>query len=101
MHVEREDEQGNSHELTIEVSGRCEPYVPARLNGHPDTWSPAEGGDVEIEEVVCKNEALKYLFKDLTPEEREEAEELIRDDEGCYDDEEDEDDDYDYGLYTD
>ena len=32
----------------------AEPYVPARLSGHPDSWTPAEGGEIDIEEVFVK-----------------------------------------------
>ena len=24
------------------------PYIPANLNGHPDNWTPPEGGDFEF-----------------------------------------------------
>ena len=32
----------------VDVSYSAEPYTPARLRGHPDSWTPAEGGEVEI-----------------------------------------------------
>jgi hypothetical protein len=36
---------------TVEVSYTASVYYPARLTGHPDSWAPAEGGEIEIEEV--------------------------------------------------
>ena len=42
----REDDEGREWEITLHGSKS----VPANLNGHPDTWSPAEGG---LEEVVA------------------------------------------------
>ena len=32
----------------IEVSYAMETYTPASFRGHPDSWTPAEGGEVEI-----------------------------------------------------
>ena len=32
----------------IEVSYAMEPYTPASFRGHPDSWTPAEGGEVDI-----------------------------------------------------
>lgn len=32
----------------IEVSYAMEPYTPASFRGHPDSRTPAEGGEVEI-----------------------------------------------------
>ena len=36
---------------TVEVEFSGTPYTPARLTGHPDSWEPAEGGEIEIEAV--------------------------------------------------
>jgi hypothetical protein len=51
LYVEPEGPECEGHELgelEVEVEGVVNPYVPARLSGHPDTWCPEEGGDVEI-----------------------------------------------------
>lgn len=37
------------HEL--HVTGMEQPFFPAKLTGHPDTWAPAEGGELEDVEV--------------------------------------------------
>ncbi len=36
---------------TVEIEYSASVYYPARLTGHPDSWEPAEGGEIEIEEV--------------------------------------------------
>lgn len=42
----------DEEEIELEVSGTIEPYTPAKMSGHPDTWYPEEGGEVEITEVL-------------------------------------------------
>ena len=32
----------------VAVSYAMEPYTPASFRGHPDSWTPAEGGEVDI-----------------------------------------------------
>ncbi len=32
--------------IELEIRGTVSPYIPAKLSGHPDTWAPAEGGEV-------------------------------------------------------
>ena len=36
---------------TVQVEYSASVYHPPRLTGHPDSWAPAEGGEIEIEEV--------------------------------------------------
>lgn len=36
---------------SVEVEYSASVYHPAKLTGHPDSWCPAEGGEIEIEEV--------------------------------------------------
>jgi len=36
-------------ERAVRVRAHVEPYVPARRSGHPDRWSPAEGGAIYLE----------------------------------------------------
>ena len=38
-------------ERTLTVSGWVTPYVRAKTSGHPDTWSPPEGGGAEIDSI--------------------------------------------------
>ncbi len=75
--VEREDASGESHEIHLEVTGTHNPFVPARLHGHPENCSPAEGGDTEIENVKVLTTEYAHLFISLTDEEKESAKEAI------------------------
>ena len=47
----------NSFQVEINLNGPTEvyvnvtsyiPYTPAKLSGHPDTWCPPEGGELEF-----------------------------------------------------
>jgi hypothetical protein len=67
--VDRDDQE---IELTIKAS--VSPYVPAKFSGHPDTWAPAEGGEVEITDVLLNDEPWDG---DLTRKEIERIEELV------------------------
>ena len=51
FYVEREGE-----ELELTILGDVEPYTPARLSGHPDSWYPAEGGDVTIDSILLDDD---------------------------------------------
>lgn len=46
-YVDRDDES-----TTLEITGCCSEYVAANFRGHPDNWTPEEGGDCEIEEII-------------------------------------------------
>ncbi len=59
-------------ELEIEVTGTCTPYIAARLSGHPDNWSPSEGGDVE--DITATLDGQPY---ELTSAEEDKAAELL------------------------
>jgi len=43
------------------IEGYIEPYVEAKLSGHPDTWAPSEGGYAEIENVFLQTENGKLI----------------------------------------
>jgi len=76
--VEREvmiDGEVDLEEIDLEIEGVATPYSPARLSGHPDTWCPAEGGEVEIEYVLLNG---KPWDGELTDSERQYAEEELR-----------------------
>jgi len=40
-------------EFEFEIEFSASAFVPARLHGHPDTWCPAEGGEIEVTDVHC------------------------------------------------
>lgn len=42
----------NGVDTDVEVTAGMTKYRPARFRGHPDTWEPEEGGEVEILSVV-------------------------------------------------
>jgi len=55
-----ETEQGDI-KLELEVT-HAEPYRAAKLTGHPDTWCPAEGGDIDYDVVSIKpNDSAENL----------------------------------------
>ena len=37
-----------TQDVEFEVELEMEKYTPANFNGHPDNWSPEEGGEVNI-----------------------------------------------------
>lgn len=41
------DFEVNGETVEFEVIATFSPYVPVRLSGHPDTWTPAEGGELD------------------------------------------------------
>lgn len=47
--------------IDVECFIYAEPYVPARMSGHPDSWTDAEGGDIEIERVDYETDGRAYV----------------------------------------
>ena len=46
-------------EHLLEVRGEYNPIIPAKLTGDPDTWSPAEGGEIEDVKIwMCQRNRL-------------------------------------------
>ncbi|WP_428065398.1 hypothetical protein [Candidatus Proelusimicrobium volucris] len=45
--------------LTLEVSGYYTPPTAENKSGHPDTWAPAEAGELEVMEVAAEGKPLK------------------------------------------
>lgn len=53
-----------SYELNndaVDVHFYGTPYIPARLSGHPDSWEPPEGGEIEIEEVEYQTKGKAFV----------------------------------------
>lgn len=67
--IYRGDEDEEEIELTIQ--GYVEPYVPPNLWGHPDNWTPPEGGGAYVEQVFHNG---KLWDGELTQKELEAAE---------------------------
>jgi len=72
------DDDYCEYELTI--VGDVEPYIPANLSGHPDNWTPPEGGSSCVESVLVEvNGVLKRWTGKLTAEEETGAEQALYD----------------------
>ena len=55
-------------DVMFEVELEMGKYVPANLSGHPDSWSPEEGGEVNvlsIKIVDCQCGKPKTIGKDI------------------------------------
>ena len=82
---------GVDGEMDVTVTGDVSPFRAGNRSGHPDTWEPDEGGEVEITKVVRPDGAETSL----NSKEEERAEQMLRDaagdDDSCldYDDEPD------------
>lgn len=61
-------------EIVLEVRGNAEPYVPANFSGHPDNWSPPEGGCSDVEGVFLNGQLWGGT---LTKKENELAQEML------------------------
>jgi hypothetical protein len=79
--------RGDDVEIELEVTGSVSAYVPAKRSGHPDTWSPSEGGDIEIETITLNGQKWDG---ELSPAERADAEDKL------FEASQDDDSDYDY-----
>jgi hypothetical protein len=67
-------EGDDEEEIELEIRGWAEPYVPAKLSGHPDTWEPPEGGGSGVEGIFLNGEPWKGK---LTKKEEQEAESAL------------------------
>jgi len=72
--IERGDD-----EIELYICGDAEPYTPARFSGHPDNWSPPEGGAACVEGIFLDEERKERWEGKLTKKEEEDAEQLLMD----------------------
>lgn len=49
----------NEREEELAISGKAAPCVSAKLTGHPDSYAPAEGGELEDLEITYADTRLK------------------------------------------
>ena len=63
----------NGVDTEVDVTGSVSPIVRGNTYGLPENCWPDEGGEVEIEEVALDGKPFE-----LTPEQTEKAEELLR-----------------------
>jgi hypothetical protein len=76
IYVELEGPEIEGHEvgeIEVKVTGTAIPYTPARFRGHPDTWSPAEGGGIEDFEATVDGQPFE-----LSRDEEERAVEALQ-----------------------
>lgn len=62
---------------SVEVEYSASVYIPPNLSGHPDSWTPEEGGEIEIEAVEYETNgrvmidgkwvAVKRVIVDVSP----------------------------------
>ena len=50
------------------ISGDYKPGTPAKTSGHPDSWYPAEGSEVEVQSVTNQSTGEKMDFDDWLEE---------------------------------
>jgi len=66
-------------DLKVNVT-HIDPFIPARLHGHPDSWHPESGGEIEYDIVSVIHSENDYLnwknWKNLDEEERYELQRL-------------------------
>lgn len=53
-------------EHSFVVDYRQSRSIPAKLTGNPDTWAPAEGGEIEIERVVMLGPGARERVVDMS-----------------------------------
>ena len=69
FYIERDEK-----EIELYIQGWVIPYTPACLSGHPDNWTPEEGGDSDIEEIFLDEDCTQPWEGKLTAKEKKDAE---------------------------
>ena len=70
--IQRDDE-----DLELYIFGDAEGFTPGNRRGHPDNWTPDEGGGSCVEGIFLDEDANKPWDGTLTKEETQEAEEAL------------------------
>lgn len=47
--------------MPLRVMGVQQPYIPENRRGHPDTWMPAEGGELEDMKVYSGGRLPRHI----------------------------------------
>ncbi|KKN43553.1 hypothetical protein LCGC14_0702000 [marine sediment metagenome] len=74
--IYRENEDEDEDEIVLDIRGSAEPYVPAKLSGHPDNCTPPEGGCAGVNRILLNG---KPWDGTLTADEKEDAEHALMD----------------------
>ena len=69
--------QRNDDDLELHIFGDAEPYVAGSQRGHPDNWTPDEGGCSCVEGIFLDEDAKERWDGKLTKEEEGEAEQAL------------------------
>ncbi len=78
--IRDEDGEHFYNEYELIIRGDVDPYVPANFRGHPDNWTPPEGGSSCVEEVLIEVKGVEKRWTGkLTTEEEKEAEQALFD----------------------
>jgi len=70
--VQRDDD-----DVELYIFGEAEPYCAGNRRGHPDNWTPDEGGAVCVEGIFLDEDAKERWEGKLTNKEEAEAEEAL------------------------
>lgn len=54
--------------VSFDFSGCYTNYEPAKLTGHPDTWHPAYGGELDTFEIHHAGDDITELLSEVTVE---------------------------------
>ena len=49
--------------MILDADINITPFVPAYKSGHPDTWMPEEGGDIEFVALECEGSYAMFLLQ--------------------------------------
>ena len=69
--------QRDGKDLELWILGEAEPYSPQNLRGHPDHWTPGEGGSACVEAIFLDEDATIPWDGKLTSKEESEAEDKL------------------------
>jgi hypothetical protein len=72
FYVERDGE-----DIELHIFGEAEPFVPGNRRGHPDHWTPDEGGYASVDGVYTDEDGSEPWDDELTASEKSDAESAL------------------------